>query len=75
MLVIKRKVGESILLGEDIEIVVSEVIGDKVKIAIDAPKEVKIMRRELKDTSDFNRTAISAVGIANLKELNKRIKK
>jgi len=75
MLVIKRKVGESIVLGEDIEIIVSEVIGDKVKIAIDAPKEIKIIRRELKDTSDFNKTAISAVGIANLKELNKRIKK
>jgi len=44
MLVIKRKETESILIGDDIEIVISEISSDKVKICINAPKEIKIQK-------------------------------
>lgn len=47
MLVLTRKKGESVLIGEDIEISVLEVIGDIVKIGIKAPGEVNILRKEL----------------------------
>jgi len=59
MLVIKRKVSESILIGDDIEIIISEISQDKVKIAINAPKEVKITRGELAETCEFNIKAAS----------------
>jgi carbon storage regulator len=47
MLVLGRKTGEKILIGDDITVAVLAVNGDKVKIAVDAPKGVKILRGEL----------------------------
>ncbi|HEX9502857.1 MAG TPA: carbon storage regulator [Patescibacteria group bacterium] len=47
MLVLKRRVGEVIFIGEDIRIVVLGIEGAKVKIGIDAPNDVAIIREEL----------------------------
>ena len=47
MLVLKRKDGESILIGDNIEIVVSKVINGCVTLSISAPDNVKIIRKEL----------------------------
>ena len=47
MLALSRKPGESIVIGNDIEITVLEVKGDQVKIGIDAPKSVPIYRKEI----------------------------
>ncbi|QIB68394.1 carbon storage regulator [Aminipila butyrica] len=63
MLILTRKQGEAFLIGENIEISISEINGDRVRIAIEAPKEVKILRKELKDAGDLN---IEAAGTAML---------
>jgi len=47
MLVLTRKKGQSIMLGDGIEISVVEVNGDAVRIGIKAPKELTIYRREI----------------------------
>ena len=47
MLVITRKEGESLLIGDDIEITISKANDGSVKIAIDAPREMTILRKEL----------------------------
>lgn len=47
MLVITRKKGESLLIGDDIEIKIVKVDDGSVKIAIDAPKEKVILRKEI----------------------------
>lgn len=47
MLVLTRKKGEAILVGDDIEISILELTGDTVKIGIKAPGEVGILRKEL----------------------------
>jgi len=47
MLALSRKINESIIIGNDIEITVLEVKGDQVKIGINAPKSVPIYRKEL----------------------------
>lgn len=57
MLVISRKVSESILIGDNIEIVVSEISGDRAKICINAPKDIKIVRKELIETQSMNKEA------------------
>ena len=49
MLVLSRKVNERILIGEDIELVVVQIRGDKVRIGIAAPKDVSIHRQEVAD--------------------------
>lgn len=51
MLVLARRSGDSIVIGENIEITVVEVQGDKVKIGITAPKEIAVMRKELLDAA------------------------
>lgn len=54
MLVITRRASESVIIGKDIEIIISEVSGDKVKICIDAPKDIPVMRKELLETKKLN---------------------
>ncbi len=53
MLVLSRKAGESVMIG-DIEVKITEVSGDRVKIGIQAPREYKIMRKELCQTVESN---------------------
>lgn len=47
MLVLSRKPNQSIMIGEEIEVVVLEVKGDTVKIGLKAPREVKVYRQEI----------------------------
>ena len=49
MLALSRKAGESIIINNDIEIVVLDVIGEQVKLGINAPKSVPIYRKEIYD--------------------------
>jgi carbon storage regulator len=47
MLVLTRKSGEAIQIGDDISIKVSEISGNRVKLCIDAPQIVRILRAEI----------------------------
>ena len=54
MLVLSRKKNESIVINDDIEIVVVEIRGDKVRLGIEAPKDVSVHRREVYDAIKRN---------------------
>ncbi len=47
MLVLNRKPNQSIMIGEDIEVVILEVKGDNVKVGLKAPRNVPVFRQEL----------------------------
>ena len=49
MLVLSKKKNESIVINNDITIVVVEIRGDKVRLGVEAPKEVPVHRREVYD--------------------------
>ncbi len=49
MLVLSRKKNESIVINDDITVVVVEIRGDKVRLGVEAPKEVPVHRREVFD--------------------------
>jgi carbon storage regulator len=65
MLVLSRKSGERVLVGEDIEVVVLEVEGDRVKLGFTAPRYVPIFRaeihQELADSLDVAGTGLSGL--------------
>ena len=50
MLVLSRKVGERIRIARDIVVVVTAIQGDRIKIGIEAPKSVRVLRGELRET-------------------------
>lgn len=70
MLVVTRKANESISIDDKIEITVLEITKDKVKIGINAPKEVKIFRSELKTLKQTNEQSAHASGTAIEQLLN-----
>ncbi|MEE9572413.1 MAG: carbon storage regulator CsrA [Candidatus Neomarinimicrobiota bacterium] len=47
MLILTRRIGESIMIGDNIEVVVSNIRGRQAQVSIDAPNEVKIYRKEI----------------------------
>jgi carbon storage regulator len=56
MLVLSRKKNESIVINDEITIVVVEIRGDKVRLGIEAPKEVPVHRREVYEAIKRNET-------------------
>jgi carbon storage regulator len=52
MLVLSRKLGERVCIGKDITITVVEVRGNRIKLAIQAPDSISILRGELQDALD-----------------------
>ncbi|MFH1353785.1 MAG: carbon storage regulator CsrA [bacterium] len=57
MLVLSRKKNERIVINDDITIVVVEIRGDRVRLGIEAPKEVPVHRREVFDAINRNKPA------------------
>lgn len=66
MLILSRKSGETLLINDEIEIKIIDVNGDKVKIGIEAPKNVKILRKELSQTMESNKAAAASVSSKKL---------
>ncbi len=71
MLVVTRKTDESLTISDNIEITVLEISKDRVKIGISAPKDVKIIRSELRDTQNINRESSQALSKTAMEALLK----
>ena len=59
MLILSRKSGESLIINDNIEIKIIEATNDKVKLGFEAPKDVKILRKELCLTVESNKESSS----------------
>ncbi len=70
MLILQRKAGESLLIGEDITVRVVSVDGTRVRLAISAPEDVSILRSELVTATAANRdSAMEEAAPAELLDL------
>ncbi len=76
MLVLGRKVGEEIHLGEDVVIKIISTAQGVVKVGIDAPKKLLILRGELKEKIKVqNQEANAKVAVREIKDLSKLLKR
>lgn len=72
MLVLSRKKGQGIMLGDNIELTIIEIQGDQVRIGINAPKNVPIYRKEIfLEIQEENKKAAN-VGVVDLRALLKK---
>lgn len=72
MLVLTRKKDESIIIGDDIEIIITDISEDKVKIGIRAPRTLHIIRKELLEAvkdENINSTVTQKVDMNIVKDL------
>ena len=72
MLVLTRKENESVMIGEDIEVTIVAVEGDKVRLGIKAPKEIQVHRQEVYHRIAEENIQAAKVSKGLLKELKKK---
>ena len=70
MLVLTRKAGEGIIIGDDIKITIVELKGGGVRVGIDAPREMKVHRQEVFDKIKQENQEATQWDIADLNELS-----
>lgn len=69
MLVLTRKLNETLVIGDDIEITVIKLEDGSVKLAIDAPKDVSILRKELVEEVKCENKNATSTNLEMLKNL------
>lgn len=75
MLALTRKIGERIVIGDNIVVTVVEIKGDSVRLALEAPKHIKIYRGEIYDAiAAENKQAAAPIDLKSL-DMFKNIKK
>ncbi|ETI89130.1 MAG: Carbon storage regulator-like protein [Clostridium butyricum DORA_1] len=72
MLIITRKKGESLMIGDDIEIIISKIDDGSVKIGIKAPKDVSILRKELYEEVEKENKEATKFDISALNSIKKK---
>jgi carbon storage regulator len=74
MLVLRRRTGECLLIGDDIEIELLAISQQGAKIGIRAPKDTIVLRKELKITQDQNTRAASGLPIHEFERTIKKLR-
>jgi len=74
VLVLSRKVGESIRIGDDIVVMVTSIEGDKVRIGIEGPREVPIHREELYQKIKRENLQAASIGLDDAELVLKKLK-
>ena len=74
MLVLRRRAGESVLIGDEIEVEVLAITQQGAKIGIRAPKETMVLRKELKITQDQNTRAASGLPAEGLAQAIQKLR-
>jgi carbon storage regulator len=69
MLLIRRRIGESILIGPDVEIQVVDISPTRVVVGISAPQEIPILRKEIRLAREANLEAARPVSLESLQRL------
>lgn len=74
MLILSRKIKESIIIGDDIEITITAIEGDQVKVGIKAPRHIDIHRKEVYQEIQHENNAASQASLDVIKGITMNIK-
>ena len=69
MLILRRKAGESLMIGDEVRLTVMDIYECGVRLAIDAPRSITILRSELLQAADANRDAVAGAEQSRPQEL------
>lgn len=75
MLVIRRKVGQVVVIGGEIEVEVLDAAGSQVKLGIRAPRSIGVVRKEIQVVGEQNRAAARPITGPGLTQIAKKLKK
>lgn len=75
MLVLSRQRDETIMIGDEVEITVVDIRGDKVRLGINAPRDVQVHRKEVYEAIRQENAAAASVGVADLAEASRTIQR
>ena len=71
MLVLSRQRDESIMIGDNIVVTIVDVRGDKVRLGIEAPREVSVHRREVYEAIQRENQQASQIGIDDARQIGR----
>lgn len=70
MLVLARKINESIIINGSVEVVIIDIKGDQIKLGINAPRDIKIYRKEVYEEIEKQNKAAMSEAAVNLNTLS-----
>ena len=73
MLVIRRRAGESVFIGDQVEVEILDIAGSQVKLGIRAPRQVAVLRAEIHVTAEQNRAASGLISASAVEQLRGRL--
>lgn len=74
MLVLSRQRDETIMIGDEIEITVVDIRGDKVRLGISAPQSIPVHRKEVYEAIKRENRDAAEVGLDDLSKVNQKVK-
>ena len=74
MLVLSRQRDETIMIGDDVEITVVDIRGEKVRLGINAPRTIQVHRKEVYEAIQRENTAAALAPIVDLSNLNHQLR-
>lgn len=75
MLILSRKKNESIIIGDDIEIMVTDVRGENVKLGVNAPRHISVHRKEIYESIKAENISASETNTSHLATLSELLRK
>jgi len=75
MLILSRKKNESIIIGDDIEIMVTDVSGENIKLGINAPRHISVHRKEIYEAIKAENVSAARTDTSHLSTLSELLRK